>query len=256
VLGRALPDGAPVRAGSVGGHVVADPLGADEWAAPDAIVERGRLRLAAAAVPAGLVVAGCDPALGIAAGLLGPERLVAVPATSGQARAALDAGRCHGALVHGPRLSPPPGVLRLRFARWRAGVAFDRSLGTPSLEALIADVPLVGRPRTAASQQAVDRAARRLGVPRPVGEVAYTHVDAARRAHWQHCAAVTIEPVAARFGLGFTELEEHTVELWVAEQWSTHPGLSALADLLRSAAFRDRLSPMPGYDVSQSGDAA
>jgi DNA-binding XRE family transcriptional regulator len=257
VLGGALPDGAPVRAGSVGGRVVADPLGPDEWAAPDAIAERGgRLRLAARAVPAGLVVTGCDPALGIAAGLLGPERLVAIPATSGQARAALDAGRCHGALVHGPRLSPPAGVVRLRFARWRAGVAYDRSLGAPSLEALIADVPLVGRPRTAASQQAVDRAARRLGVPRPSGEVAETHVDAARRAHWQHCAAVTIEPVAARFGLGFTDLEEHTVELWVAEHWAAHPGLAALADLLRSSAFRDRLAPMPGYDVSQSGETA
>lgn len=257
VLGGRLPDGAAVRAGRVGGRVVAAALGPDEWAPPDAVVEGTRLRLLGAAVPAGLVVAGCDPALGVAASLLGPERLVAVAATSGQAVKALDAGRCHAALVHGPRLSPRDDVSRVHFARWRAGIAFDRSLRSPSLEALIADVPLIARPSTAATQQAVDRTARRLGLADPtVAGVADTHVDAARTAQWEGCAAVTTEPVAARFGLDFAELEEHTVELWVADRWIDHPGLTALAGLLGSHAFRDRLSPMPGYDLANTGEAA
>ena len=257
VLGGRLPDGAPVRAGGVGGQVVAAALGDDEWTAPDAVVDGGRLRLLAPALPGGLVVAGCDPALAVAGSLLGSDRLVAVGATSGQALKALEAGRCHAALVHGPRLQAPAGVRRIHFARWQAGVGFDRSLGDPSLEALIDDVPLIARPRTAATQQAVDRAARRLGVvpPEPAG-VADTHVDAARTAQWERCAAVTMEPVAARFGLDFLALEEHAVELWVAERWLDHAGLAALTDLLASRAFRDRLAPMPGYDLAQSGEAA
>jgi molybdate-binding protein len=181
---------------------------------------------------------------------------VAVTATSAQALDALEAGRSHAALVHGPRLSPPAGVRRWHFARWRAGVAFDRSLGDPSLDALLGDVPLVRRPRGAATQQAADRAARRLGVPKPRGPVAATHVDAARQASWGGCAAVTIEPVAARLGLGFRELEEHTVELWVADGWSDHRGVGALVEALDAPAFRDRLGVMPGYDLSHSGVAA
>lgn len=257
VLGGRLADAAPVRVGGVGGRTVAAALGDDEWTAPDGVVEDGRLRLLAPAIPAGLVVAGCDPALSIAASLLGADRLVAVAATSGQAVKALEAGRAHAALVHGPRLAPPGGIRRIHFARWQAGVGFARSLGAPSLEALLDDVPLIARPRTAATQQAVDRAARRLGLagPEPAG-VADTHVDAARTAQWEGCGAVTMEPVAARFGLAFHALEEHTVELWVAERWLDHPGLSALADLLGSGAFRARLAPTPGYDLSASGEAA
>jgi DNA-binding XRE family transcriptional regulator len=258
VLGGSLPDGAPVRAGSVGDRLVAAPLDGAEWAAPDGVVVGGpgEVRLFAEEPPAGLVVAGCDPALGLAASLLGPERLVAVAATSAQALDALNEGRCHAALVHGPRLDPPAGVRRWHFARWRAGLAFDRSLGDPSLDALLGDVPLVRRPRGAATQQAADRAARRLGVARPQGPVAATHVDAARRASWGGCAAVTIEPVAARLGLGFHELEEHTVELWVDERWVGHRGLAALVEVLDAPAFRDRLGVMPGYDLSQTGVAA
>jgi DNA-binding XRE family transcriptional regulator/molybdate-binding protein len=257
VLGGPLRDGEAVRAGSVGGTVVAAPLGPDEWVAPDAVVSGGRVRLLAPGVPGGLVVAGCDPALGIAAALLGAERLVAVPATSGESLRALEAGRCHAALVHGPRLRPPAGVTRVHFARWRAGLGFDRALGSPSLEALVADVALIGRPQTAATQQAVERAARRLGLARPeVTGVADTHVDAARTAQWEGCAAVTIEPVAVRFGLGFAGLEEHAVELWVADRWVDHPGAAALVELLASSAFRDRLAPMPGYDLTASGEAA
>ena len=257
VLGGRLADGVPVRAGGVGGRAVAAPLADDDWSAPDGVVEDGRLRLLGGGLPQGLVVAGCDPALAVAASLLGAQRLVAIQATSGEAQKALAQGRAHAALVHGPRLAAPEDVKRIHFARWRSGVGFARDLGDPSLEALLDDVPLIARPRTAATQQAVDRAARRLGLeaPAPAG-VADTHVDAARTAQWEGCGAVTMEPVAARFGLGFHALEEHAVELWVAERWLDHPGLTALADLLRSPAFRDRLAPTPGYDLTQSGEAA
>jgi hypothetical protein len=74
------------------------------------------------------VIAGCDPVLGVAEGLLertAGSRIVGVAATSGQALAALAAGRCHGVLVHGPArlLAPPRGIRRWHLTRWRSGLA-------------------------------------------------------------------------------------------------------------------------------------
>ena len=69
------------------------------------------MRLFAGAAARGAVIAGCDPVLAIAEGLLergGDARIVGVPATSGQSLEALEAGRCHGVLVHGPRRSLKP----------------------------------------------------------------------------------------------------------------------------------------------------
>src|SRR5688572_22736204 len=41
VLGGALTAGEAVRAGSVAGSVVVAPLGQDEWAAPDGVIDSG-----------------------------------------------------------------------------------------------------------------------------------------------------------------------------------------------------------------------
>jgi hypothetical protein len=204
------------------------------------------------------VVAGCDPVLGVAEGLLeraGAARIVGVPATSGQALGALGTGRCHAALVHGPALEPPAGLRRWHLARWRSGFATHPRLAQPSLEALLAgDVLMVHREGTAACQQAVERAARRLGAPRPEPRrVAAGHVDAARTALEHNGAAVAIEPVAVTMGLDFTELEVHDVELWVPERWSALPGIRALTDLLDTAPFRDRAGALPAYDLTDAG---
>ena len=262
VVGPGLPDGVLVRAAQVGGVQVArvvDPLSSLS-AAADGVVVDGRVRLFAGAAPRGAVVAGCDPVLGVAERLLeaaGPARIVGVPASTAQAIKALEAGRCHAALVHGPRarLKPGPGLQRWHFARWRSGVASHPRLAHPSLEALLGgDVELVQRDRGAACQQAVDRAARRLGMPRPVAHrTAPGHLDAARTALEHGVAAVAIEPVAVAMGLDFTALEVHDVQLWVPEDWTRLPGLRALLDLLGSARFRDRAGALAAYDFEDTG---
>jgi DNA-binding XRE family transcriptional regulator len=267
VLGGRLPDGALVRAARVGDRVVAgivervDAL-SSTGAPADGVVLDGRLRLFSGASPGGAVVAGCDPVLGIAEGLLersGSERIVAVPATTGQALEALDHGRCHAALVHGPAqsLEARPGVQRWHLACWRSGIATHTQLARPSLQALLAaDAPLVQRDRTAACQQAVERAARRLGVPRvKPRRTAGGHLDAARAAVAHRAAAVAIEPVAVALGLDFHELEIHAVELWVPDEWVALPGIRALLDLLSTASFRDRAGALPAYDLTNTGAA-
>jgi transcriptional regulator with XRE-family HTH domain len=268
VLGDHLPDGALVRTARVERAVVArvvDPASAlsSTGASADGVMRDGRLRLFTGAAPSGAVVAGCDPVLGIAEGLLehaGHARIVAVGATSGQALEALEAGRCHAVLVHGPAgsLRARDGLQRWHVARWRSGIATHRQLSRPSLQSLLADeVPiLVQRDRTAACQQAVERAARRLGTPRVTARrMAGGHLDAARLAAEHHAAAVTIEPFAIAFGLDFCELEVHDVELWVPDAWTGLAGICALLELLHTASFRDRAGALPAYDLTDTGAA-
>ncbi len=265
VLGAELDEGAPVLAGRVGDRLVAAPLGTlamgdAAWATPDGVVEGGVVRLLAGAQPAGLVVVGCDPVLGVCDSLLnrgGARRMVAVPGSTGSGIAALAAGRAHAAVVHGPegRLpAPPVPVRRIHLARWRVGIGVGGG-GTASLEGVLAGaVPLVQREESAASQQALVRSASAAGVaPPPAAATAAGHIDAARRAALAACAGVTFEPAAHRHGLAFLSLETHVVEIWVDERWRDHPGARALGDLLTSAEFTQRVGLVGGYDLRDCG---
>lgn len=254
-----------VIAGRVDGRVVVhrvDEQGAASggWIVPDGQIEGG-LRLFPEGSSAGLVVVGCDPALGIAGVLLagrGERRLVAVSASTGAAVDALGAGRCHGVLVHGPETSlpaPPCAVRRWHLARWQVGVAMPPRRRRVTVEAALAGrVGLVQRESSASSQQGLERAAARLGaaVPMPL-RIASGHLDAARMAALLGAAGVTFEPAARTFGLDFVPLETHIVELWVAERYLEHPGVGALGELVASAAFQRRLAAIGGYDVVECG---
>ncbi len=261
-LGRALPDGVPLRVGKVGDRLVAAELthggaAGDRWATPDGIAEAGVLRLFPGAAPSGLVLAGCDPALGVAEGLLRGPGLLALSASTGAALRALGKGRIHAAVVHGPRdrlPEAPVRVSRLHLARWQVGVGIPARLTQASLEALArSGLPIVQRDEAAASQQALERAMAGIGMPVPSGPRAGGHLDAAFAAATLDCAAVTTEGAAAAFGLGFRPLEEHSVEIWLAEHWEHLPAAQAFADLLASAAFVDRVGRFGGYDLADCG---
>jgi transcriptional regulator with XRE-family HTH domain len=263
-LGEPLADGRLVRAATVGDRVLSAPLdppeGGAAWAAADAIVEQGSLELLPGGSTDGALILGCDPALGTVEALSdgrGPARLVTVPATTGQALESLRSGTCHAALVHGRpgRLARPPRpVIRWHVARWDVGIGYHPRLGHSSLESLLSgQVELVRRQRSAASDQALVRAARRLGMNAPAGPLARGHLDGAQRADWARAAAITYRPAAQRFALNFEPLETHEVELWVAEEWSAHPGIAHFLELIASRAFQARVGAIDGYDLSGSG---
>jgi DNA-binding XRE family transcriptional regulator len=265
-VGERLRDGSLVRVGRVGERLVATKL-ADHgaagagWAKPDGIIEERTLRLFEGASPAGLVLAGCDPAIGIAESMLqglGARSLLAIPAATGTALRSLVDGGVHAAVVHGPDgqlPAPPCPALRLHLARWQVGIAHSRSLGRQSLGSLLdGGVRIAQRDPAASSQQAFRRALASAGIKAPRrGPEATGHIDAARIAAMLDCAAVTTESAARAFGLRFVALEQHTVEVWVAEPWRSHPALEALADLLCSAAFTDRVGRFGGYELAGCG---
>jgi DNA-binding XRE family transcriptional regulator/molybdate-binding protein len=263
-------DGKPPRVGSLGrvgrvGHVaVAAPLAARSsllWPAPELVAGDEGVRMLPEARPEGLVVAGCEPALGIAEGLLGsrgPTRLVAAPCSTATALEALRAGRCHAAVVHGRETDLAERVVaavdRWHLARWRVGLAY-RSERRAVLDELVAGALVVREPG-AASQRALERALAESGAELGEwgGPVAAGHLDAARIALYSGLPAVTYEPAALRFGLRFLPLETHVVELWVARAWQEHPGVEALVSLLGRESFRRRVEAIGGYDLTGCGD--
>jgi DNA-binding XRE family transcriptional regulator len=267
-VGDELRDGAPVRVGRVADRLVAAEL-ADHgvagagWAKPDGVVDRGGVRLFSAASPSGLVLAGCDPALGIAERMLdglGARSLLAISAPTGAALRALGRGRLHAAVVHGIESelpAPPIPVARLHLASWQVGLAVPSELQSRSLEAILSGgVSVAQRDPAAASQQAFDRARLRAGViATPQGPIAGGHIDAARIAATVRGAAVTTEGAARAFGLGFLALETHVVEIWIDSRWSDHPGVAALGELLASSGFTDRIALFGGYDLRRCGQA-
>jgi DNA-binding XRE family transcriptional regulator len=265
-LGGPLREGRPLRVGGVGGQLVACEM-ADHgaagasWAKPDGVLEAGTLRLFPGASPSGLVVAGCDPALGLAEAMLqglGSRSLLAISAPTDTAIHALRHGGVHAAVVHG-RLdelpSPPCAVVRWHLARWQVGLGVAPANRQRSLESVLrGGVAVAQRDPGAASQQAFERAAAAAGIAAPPdGPRATGHIDAARIAAMLSGAAVTTEGAARAFELRFLPLEEHTVEVWFGERWRDHPGVGALGDLLTTSGFTERAAQFGGYDLGGCG---
>jgi hypothetical protein len=251
-----------VLAARVGGRVVhaaaQAALGFEGWPPANAVLRDGRPVPLPGCDLEGLVLVGCDPALGLAAALLpagGARRVIALSGSTATALEAMRAGRAHGALVHGPagRLpAAPDGALRLHLASWRVGVA-ARGRTRSVAELCERRMRVVQREDGASSQEAFLAAVASAGGARPTGPLAAGHVDAARRVAQGAPAGVTMEPAALSWALAFSALEEHVAEVWIDPRWREHPAVDALGELLRSSAFRARLAAVGGYDLTESG---
>jgi transcriptional regulator with XRE-family HTH domain/molybdate-binding protein len=267
VIGDALPAiGAAVIAARVGEQLVVAPIDhgvepSERWAVAEGTLGPDGIEMFPDALTDGLVIAGCDPALGVLANLVArvsPHRVVAVHASTGRSVTALAGGRVHGVVVHGPLdqlPEPPVAVRRIELARWNVGLASARSHGVPSLDELAARrTRVVQRDPGAGSQRALAKALERIGAPgRLPGPVAEGHVDVARRVAAGAAAGITMEAAARSFGLGFAPLERHVVELWIDHRWHAHPAAAVLVDVLVGESFRRRLGLLGGYDLSSCG---
>ncbi len=213
----------------------------------------------AAPAPEGFVVVGCDPAVALVAAELparGPRRLVAVNASTRDALDALDGGRAHAAVIHGPAgtlPAPAPGTLRLHLTRWRVGVATAAARPPRSVTAISGD--LVQRDAGATTQQALLRAYATAGAPAPRGPVAGGHLAVTMRVLHGARAGVTMEPAAVHSGLGFLPLEVHEVQMWIRSDHRDHSGAAAAIEVLGSRAFRQRLGAVGAYDLTDCGRA-
>lgn len=263
--GGSIAAGTPVSCARVGENVVAIPTAqtsGDEWRLSDALITEQGLDSLSGGGPAELLLAGCDPILGILAQLVerSGHRVLVAPASTGRSLDALAAGRAHGVVVHaraGELPTPPVPVRRWRLANWQVGLAARDS--APRLEAVVEQGhSVVQRDPGAGAQKALTRALSELGTSAALpGPIASGHLDAARRvSHGIGAAGVVMEAAASAFDLAFTPLEEHQVELWLADEWLALPAATSLLNVLHGKSLAAQVQLLPGYDQTQLGTEA
>lgn len=255
-------EGALVRIGRVGERLVCVPAaGSGEgWASADAQIRDRAVQPFHVERPT-LVVAGCDPVIGLISRLLevaGGPRVLPVATSSATAAVVLADGRSHAVTVHGPQVDAevPSTVRRWHVARWRVGLAAPADLGTGWIaDALTGRIPVVHREHGAGSQAAFERArAAEVEVPEPIrGPKVGDHASAAWRAASDRMVAVTIEPAALANGLVFHPLETHTSQLWVDAAHADNPLLHAFLHELVGERVHRRLGAIGGYDLTDNG---
>ncbi len=260
VTGRPPPDGALVRVGNVRGRAVTAParIGSDGFDLADGRVEGGAVVTFGRSRP-GLVVAGCEPGLEIIERLLRLRGMaaVAVSASTAVAWEALEEGRVHAAVVHGPvgDLPSPSGLARLeRFnlCRWVVGLAATPDARTGWWEAALGgDVPVIQRERGAGVQRAFERA---IGFDPVEGPRVGSHLTAVRHALATGIPAVTIEPAAAALGATFHPLEQHEAQVWFGADAEADGVVDETVDLFSDPPFAAHLGAVGGYDLSLCGE--
>lgn len=252
----------------VGDETVAVPVvqgvaGAESWAVADGVGGPGGFEPFPRGAADGLIISGCDPLLGLLAGLVGratSDRIVTAQASTGRSVGALERGRVHGVVVHGPPGDlpvAPASVRRWHLARWEVGLAGRGQRRLPSLEELTERRRrVIQRDPGAATQRAFERALASIGAGGGMpGPVADGHLDVARRvAHGAAPLGLTMGPAARAFDLTFTALELHDVELWLDDRWAELPAARALVDQLGDPTLARRVDAIGGYDLAGCGD--
>lgn len=260
VTGGLPKSGSSVLVGWVGDSAVTAParVGPDGWDVADGIVIDDRLNVFEQ-VPAGLVVAGCEPGLEVVERILREHRMAGVAATASSAAAieALEAGRVHAAVVHGADVDERAAgtdleIVRFALTRWRVGLAapVDSSPGWAE-RALSGTISVVQREAGAGVQRTFeDRVKGHSPVP---GPRVSSHFQAAGRAVLTGLPAVTIEPAALAAGADFHPLETHDAQLWVDKSWANESVVGAALDVISGRRFQSRLQAVGGYDLTGCG---
>jgi molybdate-binding protein/DNA-binding XRE family transcriptional regulator len=214
-----------------------------------------------------LVVAGCDPAVGLlAAALRGSGvRLLALVRSSRRALELLGSGRVHVAGVHLGRRRDSngrvvrnllgPGFRLVHVARWAEGLALAPGLQLASIRSVVdARLRWVGRDEGSGARSCQDEV---LDGRSPEGwdRWAPDHrgVVATIRTGWAQ-TGVCVRLAAEEAGLDFLPVRWEPYEMCYAEGLESDPRLSALLEVVRSRAYQRLLADLPGYDTRRTGE--
>jgi molybdate-binding protein/DNA-binding XRE family transcriptional regulator len=280
--------GRPVRLARLKNRWVAASVEEVPYFLPDAdgVVARSAkgspaasVHLLGASEPLGrrLVIAGCDPAIGLLARMaekLSGIDIVTAPASSRRALQWLKRGLVHiaGSHLEDPRtgefnlpflhrLMPREDLAVVTFARWEEGfvVARGNPLGIRGASSLAhPKVRFVNREPGSGSRDLLDALLQKEGVPPAsvpgYARVAAGHLDAALAVASGAADCCIATPSAARaFSLDFIPLHGERFDFAVRREFLDLPAVRALLDLLQRAALRRKLESLAGYDTSETG---
>ena len=235
----------------------------------DGVLEQGLLRERIATSPSDtLVVASCDPAIGLLANEFSRRssfRLLAFPRASREAVALLAQGLVHVVGVHlatvgcrGQNAAAAKerlhgGFCLLRGARWQEGLALAPGLQLHSVRAALQSrARWVGREAGSAARELLDEL---LSDHRPPRHIAYGHrgVAEAIRCGWADIG-VCLRLVGEEAGLDFLGVREEEYDYCYPAELEGDPRIQALVETVRSSTYRGMLGDLPGYDAAETGE--
>jgi molybdate-binding protein/DNA-binding XRE family transcriptional regulator len=217
-----------------------------------------------------LTVACCDPA----AGLLAAEyarssgfRLIVFPRGGNAALDLLQRRLVHVAGLHCSTEKKPErnaetvraklgsGYRLLRVTAWESGIALPADERARSVESVVRHSRCwAAREPGSAARECLDEL---LGRRQFAGRQVHGHLAVAEavRAGWAD-AGVCVRLCADEAGLVFVPLRTETLEFCFASALQHDPRMQALIRLLRSKAYRQVVSDLPGYDCRHAGELA
>lgn len=233
----------------------------------------GRVTFLAGAVDQSrtLVVAGCDPTVGLLLQSLAEQsgvRLIPLLRSSSDALGLLQRGLVHAAGLHlGDRGSGSGndaavshglrGTHRLlHVVRWEEGIAVAPRKRAATARSLLAPgVRWVNREDGSGARQCLDRLLASRSKPPGYHHVVRDHRAVASTivSGWAD-AGICVRPAASEAGLDFLTVQREAYELCVPAAFDDDPRIVALRTTLRSRAYRERLAAIPGYATTRTGD--
>jgi molybdate-binding protein len=280
--------GQAVRACKVGSKWVSIPVSAAPYHFPEAdgVVAEVQRKDARAkvhvfsrddAASKRLIVAGCDPAASLLAGMverIGGVEIIHAPASSQLALDWLHEGKVHLAGSHLEdsrtgefnlpfirRQFPSQVMAVVTFAEWEAGfvVAAGNPKGIRRVEDLARkNVHLVNRETGSGSRALLDRLLRNAGLSAPdirgYDRVVAGHLAAAYAVFAQDADCCLATQSAARaYGLDFIPLHRERYDFVLRRQTLELPQTQSFMEVLQRAALRRKLETLAGYDTARMG---
>jgi molybdate-binding protein/transcriptional regulator with XRE-family HTH domain len=214
-----------------------------------------------------LVVASCDPALGLLANEYHRRsglHILALQRPSREALSLVAQGLVHVAGVHlerrgqtGSNAAAARAILGnpfclLRTAYWQEGLAVAAGRHVRSVQTAIdGRLRWVGRePGSAAGELQQELLPGR--VPKHVAR-GHRGVAEAVRGGWAD-VGICVRLVSEEAGLDFLSVREETYDLCFSAEFSGDPRVQALVETVQSPAYRALVRDLPGYDVSETGE--
>ena len=217
-----------------------------------------------------LVIAGCDPTVGLLAYEMAARygvRVIPLLRSSGEALELLKRGLVHVAGLHitdaagrstndhAVRSAVGSGYRLLHQMRWDSGIAVGHTRKEQSASALLrAKVRWINREEGSAARRALDFLLASRPRPQGYAHVVHDHrsVAAIVSSGWAE-AGICVKPAATEAHVRFIPLQREAYELCLAETVSGDPRVEALMATLQSMSYRQQVADVPGCTSRETG---
>ena len=229
---------------------------------------RSRKPLSSDASSMTLIMASCDPAVGLLSAMIGAKtgiRVLSFHRSSNEALSLLKQGVVHVAGTHLREIDEPGGNASvvcdllgkgfglLRGAVWHEGIAVRPGEGLTEIRKTVSPrIRWIGRKQGSGARRCQDKV---LPSDRATKNVAQNHWEVAMavRQGWVD-AGVCHRLAAEQAGLEFLQVSQETFDLCYPKYMEKDPRIVGLRKVVRSVSYRKNLTRFKGIDTRTTGD--